>query len=298
MIRTIRGCITFLLVLLNAVWIIVVVTPFGALRFIPFKPLQMFILGINEKLGELYLGLNGRIQDLMHNADYRVEGIDKLRKNIWQFTTINHLSWADIFLFIYFTNGKTSVPRIFMKSQLWWLPLTWAANFGLAMPYVVRRTKEEIIANPELAKTDKESTIKACKMYELFPTNVAGFIEGTRIDKEKYCKSDSRFKNLMPPKIGGLGYTLEVMPYIDHLTDITLVYKSDKRGFWNFLCGDMREASVTINTYKIPKELRGKDYTNNDELRGKLKAFLEQIWDEKDKIIERDKERYEIKSIF
>ena len=298
MIRTIRGCITFLLVLLNAVWIIVVVTPLGALRFIPFKPLQMFILGINEKFGELYLSLNGRIQDLMHNADYRVEGIDKLRKNIWQFTTINHLSWADIFLFIYFTNGKTSVPRIFMKSQLWWLPLTWAANFGLAMPYVVRRTKEEIIANPELAKTDKESTIKACKMYELFPTNVAGFIEGTRIDKEKYCKSDSRFKNLMPPKIGGLGYTLEVMPYIDHLTDITLVYKSDKRGFWNFLCGDMREASVTINTYKIPKELRGKDYTNNDELRGKLKAFLEQIWDEKDKIIERDKERYEIKSIF
>ena len=56
----------------------------------------------------------------------------------------------------------------------------------------------------------------------------------------------------MPPKIGGMGYTLEVMPYIDHLTDVTIVYKSEKREFWNFLCGDMREASVTINTYKIP----------------------------------------------
>ncbi|GIR02822.1 MAG: hypothetical protein CM15mP12_3530 [Gammaproteobacteria bacterium] len=31
-----------------------------------------------------------------------------------------------------------------MKSQLWWLPLTWTANLGLAMPYVVRRSKEEI----------------------------------------------------------------------------------------------------------------------------------------------------------
>ena len=69
----------------------------------------------------------------MHNADYRVEGIKKLRKDIWQFTTINHLSWADIFLFLYFTNTLQSVPRIFMKSQLWWLPLTWTANLGLAM---------------------------------------------------------------------------------------------------------------------------------------------------------------------
>ena len=102
----------------------------------------------------------------------------------------------------------------------------------------------------------------------------------------------------MPPKIGGMGYTLEVMPYIDHLTDITLVYNSDKRGFWDFLCGDLRQASVTINTYKIPEELRGQDYSNNDELRAKLKTFLEEIWEEKDQIIEREKQRYGIKSVF
>ena len=78
------------------------------------------------------------------------------------------------------------------------------------------------------------------------PTNVCGFIEGTRIDKEKYDNSKSKFKNLMPPKIGGMGYTLEVMPYIDTLTDITLIYKSSKRTFWDFLCGDMNEATVLI----------------------------------------------------
>ena len=298
MIRTIRGCITFLLVLLNAIWVILIVTPLGLLRLIPIKPFQILILKLNERLAELYLFFNSRIQDLMHGADYRVEGMEKLKKDIWQFTTINHLSWADIFLFLYFTNTLQSVPRIFMKSQLWWLPLTWTANLGLAMPYVVRRSKEAIMANPELAKTDKQATLRACKVYELFPTNVAGFIEGTRIDKKKYDASNSKFKNLMPPKIGGMGYTLEVMPYIDHLTDITLVYNSDKRGFWDFLCGDLRQASVTINTYKIPEELRGQDYSNNDELRAKLKAFLEEIWEEKDQIIEREKQRYGIKSVF
>ena len=140
MIRTIKGCITFLLVLLNAIWVILIVTPLGLLRLIPIKPFQILILKLNERLAELYLFFNSRIQDLMHGADYRVEGMEKLKKDIWQFTTINHLSWADIFLFLYFTNTLQSVPRIFMKSQLWWLPLTWTANLGLAMPYVVRRS--------------------------------------------------------------------------------------------------------------------------------------------------------------
>ena len=292
------GTISFILILINALAIIALTTPIGLLRFVPISTFQRKILEINEWLAEIYLFFNSKIQDLMHNPKYRVNGEEKLQRNIWQFTTINHLSWADIFLFIYFTNFKQSVPRIFMKSQLWWLPLTWAANIGLAMPYVVRRSKEVIMKNPELIKTDKKATIRACKAYKIMPTNVAGFIEGTRIDKEKYANSKSKFKNLMPPKIGGMGYTLEVMPYIDHLTDVTLVYKSNKRDFWNFLCGDMNEASVTINTYKIPEELRGVDYSNNDELRMKLKTFLEEIWAKKDEIIEKEKKRYEIDSVF
>ena len=298
MIRFIRGIITFILCLLNAIFVIVVVTPLGLFRFIPITFIQKNILKINERFGELYLYLNSRIQDLMHNPDYKVYGQDKLKRDIWQFTTINHLSWADIFLYLYFCNFKQSCPRVFMKAQLWWLPITWTANIGLAMPFVVRRSKEAIKANPQLAQTDKNSTIRACRTYKIMPTNVAGFIEGTRIDKEKYLASNSKFKNLMPPKIGGMGYTLEVMPYIDHLTDVTLVYKSDKRAFWNFLCGDMREASVTINTYKIPEELRGVDYTDNQEMRDKLKAFLESIWEEKDRIIEKEKEKYGIKTVF
>ena len=292
------GTVSFILILINALTIIALTTPIGLLRFVPISTFQRKILEINEWLAEIYLFFNSKIQDLMHNPKYRVYGEEKLQRNIWQFTTINHLSWADIFLFIYFTNFKQSVPRIFMKSQLWWLPLTWAANIGLAMPYVVRRSKEVIMKNPELIKTDKKATIRACKAYKIMPTNVAGFIEGTRIDKEKYANSKSKFKNLMPPKIGGMGYTLEVMPYIDHLTDVTLVYKSNKRDFWNFLCGDMNEASVTINTYKIPEELRGVDYSNNDELRLKLKTFLEEIWSKKDEIIEKEKKRYEIDSVF
>lgn len=272
--------------------------PIGLLRFIPYKPLQISILKINEGFGELTLASWKGIQNLMHRPKYVVHGAEKLKKDIWQFTTINHLSWADIFLFLYFTNYKMSIPKIFMKAELWWLPITWAANIGLAMPFVVRRSKEAIKANPELAKTDKESTIRACRMYQLYPTNVCGFIEGTRIDKTKYDNSNSKFVNLMPPKIGGMGYTLEVMPYIDHLTDITLVYKTNKRTFWDFLCGDMNEASVTVNTYPIPGSLRNKDYATDENAREELRNFLEEIWKNKDQIIENEKDKYGIKAVF
>ena len=298
MIRILTGVITFILILITAFLVIVTVIPIGILRFIPYKPLQILILKINDWFGELTLAAWKATQDLMHRPKYVVHGAEKLKKDIWQFTTINHLSWADIFLFLYFTNYKMSVPKIFMKAELWWLPITWAANIGLAMPFVVRRSKEAIKANPELAKTDKESTIRACRFYELCPTNVCGFIEGTRIDKTKYNNSNSKFINLMPPKIGGMGYTLEVMPYIDHLTDITLVYKTDKRTFWNFLCGDMNEASVTINTYPIPEKLRNKDYATDTEAREELRNFLEGIWQNKDQIIEDEKVKYDIKSVF
>ena len=298
MIRLFKGVTTFILILITSILVIAVVVPIGLFRFIPYKPLQIKILKINEVLGELTLASWKAIQDLIHKPKYEVKGEEKLRKNIWQFTTINHLAWADIFILLYFTNYKMSVPKIFMKSQLWWLPITWAANIGLAMPFVVRRSKEEIKANPELAKTDKESTIRACKLYELFPTNVCGFIEGTRIDKTKYLASNSKFKNLMPPKIGGMGYTLEVMPYIDHLIDVTLVYKTNKRSFWDFLCGDMSEASVTINSYKIPEKLRNKDYAFDESAREELREFLEEVWAKKDKIIESEKEKYGIESVF
>ena len=298
MIRLFKGVTTFTLILITSILVIVAVVPIGLFRFIPYKPLQIKILKINEVLGELTLASWKAIQDLIHKPKYKVKGEEKLRKNIWQFTTINHLAWADIFLLLYFTNYKMSVPKIFMKSQLWWLPITWAANIGLAMPFVVRRSKEEIKANPELAKIDKESTIRACKLYELFPTNVCGFIEGTRIDKTKYLASNSKFKNLMPPKIGGMGYTLEVMPYIDHLIDVTLVYKTNKRSFWDFLCGDMSEASVTINSYKIPEKLRNKDYAFDESAREELREFLEEVWAKKDKIIESEKEKYGIESVF
>ena len=47
MIRILRGIITFILCLLNAVVVIVIVTPLGLLRFIPITFIQKNILKLN-----------------------------------------------------------------------------------------------------------------------------------------------------------------------------------------------------------------------------------------------------------
>ena len=93
------GSITFVLVLFNAIWIILAVTPIVLLRFLPSRRIKIGILKFNERLGEYYLNGNKFIQDLMHKPKYRVEGMEHCKMDVWQFTTINHLSWADIFYF-------------------------------------------------------------------------------------------------------------------------------------------------------------------------------------------------------
>ena len=60
----------------------------------------------------------------------------------------------------------------------------------------------------------------------------------------------------------------------------------------------MNEASVTINTYPIPEKLRNKDYATDTEAREELRNFLEEVWQNKDQIIEDEKVKYDIKSVF
>ena len=52
------GSITFVLVLFNAIWIILAVTPIGLLRFLPSRRIKIGVLKFNERLGEHYLNGN------------------------------------------------------------------------------------------------------------------------------------------------------------------------------------------------------------------------------------------------
>ena len=77
------------------------------------------------------------------------------------------------------------------------------------------------------------------------------------------------------------------MPNIDVLVDYSVVYKSDKRGAWAFLKGDMRDVKVSVKKYVIPENLKNKNYSTDEQYRENFKEWIEKIWAEKDLEIEK-----------
>ena len=80
---------------------------------------------------------------------------------------------------------------------------------------------------------------------------------------------------------------LSAMPKIDLLVDYSVVYKTNKRGAWSFLTGEMKDVKVLINKHKIPENLKGKNYSTDSQYRKDFKKWIEEIWVQKDAEIER-----------
>jgi uncharacterized protein YktB (UPF0637 family) len=74
---------------------------------------------------------------------------------------------------------------------------------------------------------------------------------------------------------------------IDTLVDFSLIYKSNKRSAWSFLNGEMKDVKVLIKKYKIPEHLKNKNYSIDEKYRDDFKNWIEVIWEEKDKEIEK-----------
>ncbi len=79
---------------------------------------------------------------------------------------------------------------------------------------------------------------------------------------------------------------LSAMPNINTLVDYTVVYKSKKRDAWSFAKGDMKHVKVLVTKYKIPDNLKNRNYANDKDYRDEFKNWIETIWAEKDKKIE------------
>ena len=174
-----------------------------------------------------------------------------------------------------------------MKKELAWIPFVFLANKTLNMPFVNRHSKKQLEKNPNLRFKDYENTLLACKRFLRSPSTIFSYAEGTRNNSIKHKAQNSPYKNLLIPRVGGIATALSAMPNIDVLVDYSVVYKSDKRGAWAFLKGDMRDVKVSVKKYNIPEDLKNKNYSTDEEYRKNFKIWIEGIWEEKDKEIER-----------
>ncbi len=281
------GLVTFILILVE------LIIGFGTLAIIniprgiiPLKSFKIFLAKISNIIGDVTVYGLKLIMLLMHGKNITVINDQDFDENEWYMAMSNHQSWADIFILLTTANYKLPLLKFFMKKELWWIPFVFLANKTLNMPFVNRHTKKEIEKNPSLRTQDYENTLKSCKRFLRTPSTIFSYAEGTRFTNEKHIQQDSKYKNLLEPKIGGMATALSAMPNINTLVDYTLVYKSKKRDAWSFAKGDMKHAKVLVSKYKIPESLKNKNYSNDKNYRDEFKNWIEDIWAEKDKKIE------------
>lgn len=281
------GLITFLLILIE------LIIGFGTLAIInipraviPLKSFKLFLAKISNQIGGLTVYGLKLIMLLMHGNNIQVINNEKYDMNKWYMAMSNHQSWADIFVLLTVANKKIPLLKFFMKKELWWIPFVFLANKTLNMPFVNRHSKKAIEKNPSLRTKDYENTLKSCKRFLRAPSTIFSYAEGTRFTSEKHKAQNSKYKNLLQPKIGGMATALSAMPEIDTLINFSVVYKSKKRSAWSFLNGEMKDVKVFIKSYKIPENLKNRNYGSDHLYREEFKEWIEEIWDEKDRKID------------
>lgn len=281
------GLITFLLILIE------LIIGFGTLAIIniprgiiPLKIFKIYLAKVSNIIGDLTVYGLKLIMLLMHGNNISVINNQEFDKNEWYMAMSNHQSWADIFILLVAANYKLPLLKFFMKRELWWIPFVFLANKTLNMPFVNRHSKKEIEQNPSLRNQDYKNTLKSCKRFLRTPSTIFSYAEGTRFTDEKHNQQGSPYNNLLSPKIGGMATALSAMPNINTLVDYTVVYKSKKRDAWSFAKGDMKHVKVLVTKYKIPDNLKNRNYANDKDYRDEFKNWIETIWAEKDKKIE------------
>jgi len=284
----ITGFFTFILIVVE------LIIGFGTLTIVnipraifPFKSLKIKLSKISNTIGEYTVYGLKIIMKIMHRDAMQVFDNNEFDKNQWYMAVSNHQSWADIFILLVAAHKRIPLLKFFMKKELAWIPFVFLANKTLNMPFVNRHSKKQLEKNPNLRFKDYENTLLACKRFQRSPSTIFSYAEGTRNNSTKHKAQNSPYKNLLIPRVGGIATALSAMPNIDVLVDYSVVYKSDKRGAWAFLKGDMRDVKVSVKKYNIPEDLKNKNYSTDEEYRKNFKIWIEGIWEEKDKEIER-----------
>lgn len=282
----IKGIISFTILLINTLALATLMIPLGIIKFlIPIKTLRVSFTKLIIKIGEIWISVNSFWVLNLLKPDIEIKGFESLNKNEWYLATSNHQSWADIFMVQMLTNKKIPMLKFFMKHILIYVPVIGICWWALDMPFLKRYTKEQIKKNPNLQGRDFKEMRKSLNHYSLHPVSVFSYAEGTRFTKRKHEDQASPYKNLLKPKEGGMALALSVIPSIKFLIDITIIYESPKRSFWDYLCGRLKKIKIFVRKIQIPEEFLNEKLIEDANQRTNFKAWINDIWKEKDELI-------------
>ncbi len=257
----------------------------------PTEALRNGMRRVLAGLAETWISINNALFSLHKKTRWNIEIPANLNHQGCYLVSCNHQSWVDILVMQRCFNRRLPFFRFFIKSQLIWLPFLGVAWWSLDMPFMRRHSREKVMRQPGLKGRDLENARKACEKFKTIPVAMTNFPEGTRFSEEKRDRKTGPYKNLLQPRIGGLGQVMYALAEeLDALVDVTIVYPQTRTTgqaptFWQLLTGEIPEIIVRAESRAIPPELLGRNFRTDQEFRAELEAWISQIWREKDELI-------------
>lgn len=245
-----------------------------------------------SSLGEMWVSVNKGVTWFYRDMQWDISIPEGLNHNGSYLVFCNHQSWVDILVLQHCLNRRAPFMRFLLKQQLIWVPVLGIAWWALDMPFLRRYSRQELIKNPALRGKDLENAARACEKLKHIPVSMMAFPEGTRFTTAKWEQQTSPYKHLLRPRYGGIGQILYSFDEsLDKLIDVTIIYPDGVPGMWQFVSGQIREISVDIHLRAIDEDLRGMNFRDDGAAKGRLKNWLNQIWDEKEYYIEQSLDR-------
>ena len=275
------GILTFFAILIILSLWLVPLTITNIPRIIPNKNLKIYLGSISNKMGSTTVANITSALRILHKLEWDFQIPQDVNTETWYVAMSNHQSWADIFILLAAGHKKIPLIKFFMKKELQWIPIIYLVHKTIDMPFLNRHSRAQILANPELKRVDYENAKKAAKRFSRNPSSAFSFVEGTRFTSEKHSEQKSPYYNLLKPKVGALAIALSGMPQVNTLIDFTVVYATQKRSTWDFLCGDLSKAKVVAKTYALPENLKNRSFEEEYDYRKSFQTFVDAIWLEK-----------------
>ncbi len=227
--------------------------------------------------------------DLLLPTRWEIEGIgDDMKRDGHYLIVSNHVSWVDIFAVSRAFHDYASFLRFFLKRQLFWAPIIGQACWALEFPFMRRYTPEYLAKNPEKRGTDLETTRKACQRYRNVPVAVLNFLEGTRLTKAKHDEQQSPYRHLLRPRVGGISFVLAALgDQLDGIYDVTIAYPpTGDATMGQFITGRIPRILIQARRITTPSQFFDPAVTTPGPEREALKKWIEELWSEKDQLLE------------
>ena len=254
------------------------------LKLVPSKAIKRLShRGVN-KLASLWVATNILFVRRFLDTQWQINMPSNFSLDDWYLIIANHQCWLDIVVLQTVFHKKTPFLKFFVKNQLKWVPLLGTAWWAMGYPFMKRHSKQAIAKNPQLKQDDLNETRKRCRQFTKHPTSILNFVEGTRFTKQKQQQKKSPYRHLLPPKAGGLRFTLACMPgRFEHLTDVTIQYPHGVKSLWQFLCNEVALIRVDIQRVALPQS---DNTASSEQNTADFHLWLNQHWQHKDNLLD------------